>query len=154
MATGAIALAGLAVTALSTGVSYMGMKRQSEAQQNALEYNQKVNLENAKQAEAEAHEQIRRDRRANKKALARQRQAYADAGVLEEGSPLTVAADTAALMELEHQDTMYQAGSQSRGFRTQAGFNKMQAGSIKSGTKYALAGTLLSGTNQAISSQL
>jgi len=154
MATGAIALASIASSAIGTGISYMGMQNQAAAQKNALDYSSKVNAENARQAEMEAHEKVRRDRRTNKKSLARQRQAYSDAGVLEEGSPLTVAADTAALMELEHQDTMYQADSQARNSRTSSSFNKMQAKSIDSASRYSGIGTLLSGTNQIISSQL
>lgn len=152
--TGALALASLALTAAGTAVSYMGMKQQSKAAESSAEYNRKVNLENARQSEMEAHESIRRSRRENKRKLASQRQAYADAGVLEEGTPLTVAADTTALMELENQDRMYQSGAQARGFRTQAGFSGMQASSIRSARPYQAAGTLLTGINTAVQSRL
>lgn len=154
MATGALAIAGLAISAIGTGVSYMGMRQQQQAQASAMKANAKVQEQNAHQAELEAHERIRRTRRQNKKALARQRQAYADAGVLEEGTPLTVAADTSAMMELEAQDQLYSGQRQAGAFRTQAKYNRMGAASVKAAAPYQLAGTLLSGTSNIIQQQL
>lgn len=133
---------------LSTAISGYGMYQQGQSQEAMAKYNQKVADNNAVAAEQRAHESVRRQRRQNKRALASQRQAYADAGVLDTGTPLTVMADTAAQMELEAQDTLWSGQTQAQGFRQQSDLYGAQAKSIGRATPINVGSTILTGVNQ------
>ncbi len=133
---------------LGTAFSAYGMYSQGKSQEAMAKYNQKVADNNAVAAEQRAHESIRRQRRQNKRRLAAQRQAYADSGVLDSGTPLTVMADTAAHMELEAQDTLWAGQTQSQGFRQQSDLYGAQAKSIRRATPINVGSTILTGVNR------
>lgn len=125
-----------------------GMYQESKGAEHMADYNAKVQQQNAAAAEARAHEDIRRNRRQNKKALAKQRQAYADSGVLTDGTPLSVMAETASTMELEAQDRLWQGQVQSQQFQTSSDLYGTKAANISSARPWQTAGSILSGVNQ------
>ncbi len=97
---------------------------QYQAQQNNA-----VTLENqATAAEAEAREKTRRMREEQESALARQRGQSAKSGVVNEGSPLLVLADTARLTERNILDTTYQAELQRQDYLHRADAERYQSG--------------------------
>lgn len=103
---------------------------QYQAQQNnALALEQQ-----ARATEAQGREQARRMREEQDALLARQRAAYGASGVVNEGTPLVVLADTARKTELDIQDKAYQTELESRQWlrkaedeRFQSGFSLMDA---------------------------
>lgn len=62
----------------------------------------------------QAREQIRRTRQEKAQMLSRQRASYAAAGVLTQGSPVEVLAETAGLYELQAADALYQNDLQNK----------------------------------------
>jgi hypothetical protein len=138
----------LVVGLLGTAVSAFGMYQQSKSQENMAKYNEKVAENNAKSAEMRAHESVRRQRKQHKRQMAAQRQAYADSGVLDTGTPLTVMADTAATLELEAQDRFWAGRTQAQGFQQQANLHGAQAKSFRQARPFNVGSTLLTGVNQ------
>jgi hypothetical protein len=78
--------------------------------------------------EQEARERARRMRSENEKLLGAQRARFGKAGVTSEGSPLSVMAESAGLMELAVSDEMYKANLERSAFYRKADVEKWQAG--------------------------
>jgi hypothetical protein len=171
----------LAAMAVGTGVSVYGQAQAAKtakkvgeynagvADQNAAEtaraaeYNAQLQEQQALQTEMDSRESIRRRRVENARFQSTQRARFAKAGVTEEGSPLAVMAETAALLELDAQEMNRQAqierarlqsGAaetrrtglfQSSQFTKQAGFERMYGSKQASAYKLGAASTLLSG---------
>jgi hypothetical protein len=160
-----IALVG---TAVGAGVSAYGQTQQAttaakvgdynaKVQQATGEYNAQIAEQNAQQvaatseynaktlenqaitAELEGRENIRRRRQEAKTYLAKQRVGFAKAGVTEEGSPLEVAAKTAALLEMDAQDVNRAAQYRARLLRSAAGEERTQ-GAFQAGQYRQQAG--------------
>jgi hypothetical protein len=183
-----LAIASLATAAVGTGVAVYGQVQQAKTAKKVGEYNAKTAEENAKataeaaeynalaqeeqalQTEMDSRENIRRKRLENRRFQSTQRARFAKAGVTEEGSPLEVMADTAALLEMDAQEVNRQAqieaarlraGAretrrtglfQSDQFTKQAGFERMY-GSRQASAAYIGAGaTLLSGASNMMGS--
>ncbi len=79
------------------------------AQYDAQQKNADAIAGQANAIEAQGREQARRQREEQERMLAVQRGKYAKAGLVNEGSPLVVLADTARLTELNIQDAAYEA---------------------------------------------
>jgi hypothetical protein len=145
-----IAVAGVAISAVSAGVSYYGQQEQAKstsamanynaevARQNAdlqyrvaqrndeyqrkiIEANQSVQIDASKVIQTQqtvafdqAREDINRQRKEKEQLIARQRASYASSGVLLEGSPLEVLAETAGVYQLQAADALYKADLQDR----------------------------------------
>lgn len=140
----------LAGTALSAGSTVMGMR----SQQQAAKQQAKVHKMNERIAEEQTHARIKRERRRSKRFMAQQRQAFANAGVLETGTPLTVMANTAFESELAAQDTLYAGQTAAAGHRARAGYSQTEASSIGQAMPLAVGSTILSGVNQYAQAKL
>ncbi len=149
-------LAGLGLSMYSSVKSGEQQKAAYEAQAEGARYNQSVAEANAlgtEQAGAFAEQQARL------KALrlqGTQAVGFAKTGVLLEGSPLDVMAETAALEEQDILATRYNYGVQAARYRSQAGFYgyeaqrqdnisgyPVQAGILKAGTSLLTTGAAL-----------
>ena len=101
--------------------------RQNEINQRALELQSQqaeVIKQQAGQVEQTANEQQRRARLEQQRMIAAQRAAYAKAGVMTEGSPIAVLAETAGIFELQNQDVAYEADLRSRALQREAELTK------------------------------
>jgi hypothetical protein len=154
--TGVTAIAGLGMSMYS---SYQSGKQQEaayKAQAEGARYNQQVAEQNAQATEnagayAEQQARLKAARLAGTQATG-----YAKSGVLMEGSPLDVMAETAALEEQDILATKYNYGVQAARYRSQAGFYgyeaqrqdnisgyPVQAGILKAGTSLLTTGAKL-----------
>jgi hypothetical protein len=90
---------------------------------NAAQYDQQ-----ALRVEQEARERARRMRTENERMLGEQRARYGKAGVTSAGSPLSVMAETAGLLELGVADELYKADMERSAFYRKGEAERFQAG--------------------------
>jgi hypothetical protein len=116
-------------------VQLQQMQMQSQMQKIAAEQQYAAGMQNAKimeneglRVEQEARERARRMRSENEKLLGAQRARFGKAGVTSEGSPLSVMAESAGLMELAVSDELYKANLERSAFYRKADVEKWQAG--------------------------
>jgi hypothetical protein len=119
-------IAAIAVAAAVGGgvYAYQGAQQQKRTSKAIGEYNQKQAEMDALQTEMENRENVRRKRRENVRLQAVQRARYAKAGVVEEGTPLEVMAETAGLLELDALEMNRQALGNAARLRAQGKFAK------------------------------
>lgn len=158
-----LAIASIAATVISTGITAYSLQQQSQNASRIANYNAQVQQQNAdinrraaqmqidaqhqqlaaqqqtdannatviqRQAAAnqqQADEANRRLREQKLQFLGKQRAAYASAGVMLEGTPLAVLADSAGQFELEAADNQYKAEIKNRGLFYQAQMQKYGA---------------------------
>jgi DNA primase len=129
--------------------------RQSQMAAGAAQSQYQAQLNNAAQydqqalrVEQEARERARRMREENERMLGAQRARYGKAGVTSAGSPLTVMAETAGLLELGVADELYKADMERSAFyrkgeaeRYQAGFSLLD----KAAAEYEMAASRFQG---------
>jgi hypothetical protein len=147
----------IAASLASAGMAYYGQQQQAAAAQRMAQYNyaiqeqqmrmqagmQKIaaeqqyaaGMQNAKimeneglRVEQEARERARRMRQENERIAGAQRARFGKAGVVMEGTPLMVMAESAGLMELAVADELYKANNESSAFYRKAEVEKWQAG--------------------------
>jgi len=147
----------IAATLASAGVSYYGQQQQAAAAERMASYNyavqkqqmemqatmarmqaeqqEQAGLQNASimeneaaRVELEARERAKRMRTENERMLGAQRAAFGKAGVTSEGSPLTIMAESAGLMELAVSDELYRANMERQGFLRKAEVERWQTG--------------------------
>jgi hypothetical protein len=141
----------------SAGVSYYGQQQQAAASERMANYNfavqkqqmemqatmarmqaeqqEQAGLQNASimeneaaRVELEARERAKRMRTENERMLGAQRAAFGKAGVTSEGSPLTIMAESAGLMELAVSDELYKSNMERQGFLRKAEVERWQTG--------------------------
>lgn len=78
--------------------------------------------------EAQTRERVRRMREEKERMLSMQRAKYANSGVVNEGSPLVVLADSSQLAELNIQDALYESEMQRQSLLRQAELTRFEAG--------------------------
>lgn len=178
-----LALASLATAAVGTGVAVYGQVQAGKTakavgkynsaldEQNAqevarsAEYNAKLQEVEAVQVEMDSRENIRRKREENKRYASTQRARFASSGVTEQGSPLEVMAETAALLEMDAQEVNRQAqvnaarlraGAaetrrtglfQQSQYKAQAGFDRAYGSAQARAANIGAASTLLAGAS-------
>lgn len=104
-------------------------QQQSAHAQYQAQQNNAIELDNrARAVEAQGREQARRTREENERALARQRGQFAKSGVVNEGTPLAVMAESAGHLELAVQDSAYQTDMESRAIGRKAELERYQSG--------------------------
>lgn len=141
----------IAATAVGTGLSVYGQLQQASNAKALGQYNAKLAEEQAKQTEMDARETLRRKRQENKKFSSRQRGAYARAGVLNEGTPLEVMAETAGTLELQALDYAREQKQQAVNLRAQGAMDRA-AGSMQARAAQIQAGaSLLQGAGSVAS---
>jgi len=134
---------------VGTGVSVYGQVTAAEQARSIGKYNAKVAENQAKQVEMDAAENIRRKRKENRKLLATQRGRYAKGGVVMEGTPLELLAESAGNLELEVLDYNRQALLEQQNLRAQGAMDRA-TGLMQARAGYISAGsTLLQGAGQA-----
>jgi hypothetical protein len=141
----------------SAGISYYGQQQQAASAQRMAQYNYSIQrqqmemqarmqsiaadqqyqagMQNAKtmeneglRVEQEARERARRMRTENERLAGAQRARFGKAGVVMEGTPLMVMAESAGLMELAVADELYKANNERGAFYRKAEVEKWQAG--------------------------
>jgi hypothetical protein len=146
-----LAVAALATAAIGTGVAVYGQVQQAKTAKAIGKWNAKAAENQARQTEMDAAENIRRKRRESARLLATQRSRYAKAGVLEEGTPLELLAETAGTLEMEVLDYDRQMRLQAAGLRAQGAMD-LAMGANQARAAYIGAGsTLLSGASSMAS---
>ena len=141
----------------SAGISYYGQQQQAASAQRMAQYNYSIQrqqmemqarmqsiaadqqyqagMQNAKtmeneglRVEQEARERARRMRTENERMAGAQRARFGKAGVVMEGTPLAVMAESAGLMELAVSDELYKANNERSAFYRKSEVEKWQAG--------------------------
>jgi hypothetical protein len=141
----------------SAGISYYGQQQQAASAQRMAQYNYSIQrqqmemqarmqsiaadqqyqagMQNAKtmeneglRVEQEARERARRMRTENERMAGAQRARFGKSGVVMEGTPLMVMAESAGLMELAVSDELYKANNERSAFYRKAEVEKWQAG--------------------------
>lgn len=144
MGLGVVAGIGLGLNVLGGIKQAKATKKAGQAQQEAAMSDAAMVEEATRQADAEAREQIRRQRIADRSFRGSQRAAIAGAGVVGTmGSPLDILGRTAALQELHVQDMARAASSAySQGF-SRARTIRLGGAAAASGARSAAAGQLI-----------
>jgi hypothetical protein len=116
------------------GIQRQQMEMQARMQSIAADQQHQAGMQNAKtleneglRVEQEARERARRMREENERISGAQRARFGKAGVVMEGTPLAVMAESAGLMELAVADEMYKANLERGGFYRKAEVEKWQA---------------------------
>jgi hypothetical protein len=148
------AAAGAAVTATAVGVigaglSVYGQMQQAETAKAMGKYNAKLAENQALQTEMDAHENIRRQRSQNERLLATQRSRFAKAGVVEEGTPLELLAETAGTLELATLDYSRQQSQQATSLRAQGAADRAMGANQARAAYIGAGASLLSGIGSA-----
>ena len=129
--------------------------RQSQMAAGAAQAQYQAQLNNAAQydqqalrVEQEARERARRMREENERMLGAQRARYGKSGVTSAGSPLTVMAETAGLLELGVADELYKADLERSAFYRKGEVERFQAGFSlldKAAAEYEMAASRFQG---------
>jgi hypothetical protein len=148
--------AGAAVTALGatlvgTGVQMYGQRQQAKTAERVAERNAKIQENEALQTEMDARENARRLRADSKAKLKTQRSRYAKAGVINEGTPLEVMAETAGLLELDALEISRQGKAKATRLRAGAEVSRQDGYDQANALRIASGATLLSGAGSALS---
>ena len=142
----ALAIAGLAATAIGTGLSVYGQFQRGQAAASAAEANAKMAEQQAATLDQENRENLRRQRIENQRLLSRQRAGYAAAGVqIGTGSPLEVQAETAGILELDLLDQNRASQVQQNNLFNQARFDRASGANYRSAGTLGAAGSLFGG---------
>lgn len=140
------AVTAIVVAAAGVGVGVYAQTSAAATAKATGKYNAKLAESQAKQTEMDAAENISRRRREAKRLLATQRSRFAKAGVVEEGTPLEVLAETAGILELETLDYDRMQRQQALALRAQGAADRA-LGSSQARAGYIGAGaSLLSGS--------
>jgi len=153
VATSTALLVAAGAAMVGAGVSAYGQMQQAKTAAQAGEYNAKLAESEAIQTEIDSRENIRRARQDNRRFRGAQRAAMAKAGgVLGEGSPLLIEAETAGMLELGIQDQRRQAQMEAKRLRAQGAMGLWSARRESQAYKLGAAATLFSGASQAVGS--
>lgn len=138
-----------AVTAASAGYAYYGAQQQKKTAKAIGAYNAQQSENDANATELENRENIRRKRMDNVRLLAVQRGKYAKAGVVAEGTPLEVQAETAGLLELDALEMNRQAQNKVARLRAEGRMQKAAGEAGAYAANIQAGASLLSGTSNA-----
>ncbi len=136
----------IALSVIGTGVAVAGAAQQGAIAKQTGKYNAKLAQSQAEATDTAARETMRRSRIENRRALAQQRAGYAAAGlVADEGSPLQVQAETAAILQLNAVEEQKRSTLQSQSLLGQSSAEILYGQSRKRGANVSALGSLLSG---------
>jgi hypothetical protein len=135
-------------SALGTGISVMSQIQQGSQQKRWAEYNAAVAERDAEVAKQNAEYEAGLKRKETERLLGRQRALYGKAGVVLEGSPLLLMAETAAEGELDA--LMIERGGrlQSERYRTEATISNLKGKAAQRAGYYGAGTTLLTGASK------
>lgn len=145
-----LAIAGLAIGAVSAGVSAYGSYQQVQSANRAADYNAKVADYEAQDAEARGRIDAKAKRLEVARMISSQRAGYSGSGVVvDDGSALAVTQDTAHFGELDALAIKQNAARGAWGYKNQANLSRLSRSSalLAGGTSLLTSGSAL--TNQA-----
>ncbi len=147
----AVGVDALIASAAGTATTAYGAYASGEQQKANLEYNAAVQRNQAIREEQAAFYEAGKLSEEGQRFKARQRVAFAKAGVTGAGTPLLVLSDTADQIARDVQMTMW-GGQQRAGFmRSQAGLSMLRGRTAKRAGLIGAGSTLLGGASTAIS---
>ena len=138
----------IASTVVGTGISIYGQQQQAKAAKATAEFNAKVDEIQAESTENERAENVKRLRQRNRRLMGTQRARLAKAGVIDEGSPLDLMAETAGELELGILDANRAAEAKKTGLRQQAGITRMEGRNLARARTLQSVGTGIGGVRQ------
>ena len=141
-------------TALGVGGTLMQAKAQRDAgkaQDKMAQINAVQQEQDAKDRLAEAVAQSRESRADGKRITSKQQSQYLKSGVLLEGSPLMVMAETVADIELESLEMERRGQREGDLLRRGAAITRYEGKQAKKAGKYGAAGTILQGVSSGYS---
>lgn len=151
---GAVTAGGLATgvaTAAAVGGTYMSVQsssQQAKAQSAMLNYNAKIDEQNAELKRREGMDRASEIRDRTRRLVGSQRTGYAKAGVTREGTPLLMELETQEMGELDAMMTQYNAQVGAQQHLSQAKYNRMGASSAKRTGRLKAGQSLFSGAGQ------
>jgi hypothetical protein len=131
------------------GVAAYGSYQAGQSQKRAAEVNAKIKENEALREDMESKEATRRMRETNRRKLATQRTRIAGAGVIEEGSPLSLMAETAGMLELEALDARRASMTRQAQLKTAAGMDIFEGNAAARAGSIGAGASLLQGVGQA-----
>ena len=142
-------IAGIAATAVGTGVSAYSQYQAGKSQEALAKYNAAVSDQAALDAARDGRAAANVQRAQNARLQARQRALYAAAGVnIDTASPLMVRAQQAGELEMAALEQELQANSQAARLRSQAVLDRMQGTAARRAGTLGAAATVLQGAGQ------
>lgn len=147
------AVGSLVVTAIGTGVAIHGQQQAAKAAEDAAEYNNKLAEIEARNREAEAAEQIRRERIAKRERIGALRARLAQSGsLLTSGAPLAILGESSARMEIALKDAARATSMESASIRAAGKMGLWEADQARTAANYQSAATALQGASSTVSS--
>jgi len=148
MGTAVLALASLATTAVSTGISFYGQKQQAKSQRYAAEYNAKVADNEARNVQLEAAESQKRMRQQDRRQQAELRNQLAAGGtVTTTGTTVDLLAENAANMDLGIRDAARASTIEADSFYSQADMTRWEGRQLQRTANISAYGSLFSGVS-------
>lgn len=141
----------VAAVAIGAGIKAHGQIKQAKETKAAAEFNARQLEKEQTNVERERKENVRRQRIIGEKQKGKQRSLIAKAGVLENGSPLDLMAETSAELETRALDINRQSESTSRKLGEKAFLTRLEAKQQARGLKVAAAGTSVAAVGQIAS---
>jgi hypothetical protein len=136
----------LVLSAVGTGVAVAGQVQAGRQAAATANYNAQLAEKQAAATDTAARETMRRARIENRRALGQQRAGFAAAGLNpDDGSPLQVQAETAAILQLNAVEEQKIAQQQTQSLLGQASAERLYGQSARRGANLAAAGSLLGG---------
>lgn len=152
MATlGALGIAALATSAVSTGLGVYSSVQQGAAQKSAADFNAAVARNDAIAAQQQAGFEARQISRRNRMRQASRRARYAASGVELSGSATDVMFDSAVQEELDRQAALYRGEIRAGRSRAEADLQTAAGRNARTSSYFSAAGTLLGGVSQGLS---
>lgn len=138
-----------ALLGLSAVSQYAQQRKQGEYESSQLDVNASLADRQAADAVTRGNEAASRQQMATKGLLGSQRTGFASQGVqVDTGSPVDVSADTAQLGELDRLTIEHNAAREAYGYRVDAANARAQGEQVRSASRNAARGTLLTAASQ------
>ncbi|MBX3740217.1 MAG: hypothetical protein KF712_04455 [Akkermansiaceae bacterium] len=146
MGTAVLALASLATTAVSTGISFYGQKQQARSQRYAAEYNAKVAENEARNIQLQSAEDQKRMRQQSRRKQADLRNHLAGGGTLTTtGTTVDLLAENSANMDLGIRDAAHASRIQADSYYSKADMMRWEGRHLQRAANISAYGSLFSG---------
>lgn len=145
---GLVTAAGLALSAIGTGVAAFGQIQQARSAEKAGEFNARIAQQEADLKLQTTLENIRRKRADNRRFLARQNALFAAKGIAAEGSVLEVLGETSSNLELGIQDAFQQGQVGINQSLSQASLDRFNANSAAKAARTRAFGNVITGATK------
>lgn len=148
-----LAIMAIAASAVGTGVSVYSQNQQAKSQELAAKYNNDLAEAEAKNAELEAAERMKRQQIEKRQHMGRVRAELAAQGTLTtSGTPLAILGETSAMANLAIADAARASNMQAASYRSQGKMGLWEAAQFRSASNISNIGTGLQGLSSAAGS--